>query len=193
MTLAEFSQIVVSLGTIASIVYAAIQIRGNSKALRASSIQHFVNSFTSHWDELPANPELTSLMLRGSDDFQSLNRLEQMRFKFALTSLMRRWENVWNHLNDGTRKDDDLPSSKFQEAIVSAPGFRAAWEQIRIQSGAGFARHVDNLINLHNAAENSVASKKDQPPALPWGSASQARSKTSKSRGKTSSKGRSVP
>jgi hypothetical protein len=152
MTLTEISQIAVALGTIASIIYAAIQIRSNARAMRASTVQHFVDSFTNHWDDMARNPELSSLMLRGSDDFESLNRLEKMQFTFALTSLMRRWENVWKHLNDGTRKDGDLPSTQYQEAIVSAPGFAAAWELVKVQSGANFIKHVDRLIARHKAA-----------------------------------------
>ena len=183
MTLAEFSQIAVALGTIASIVYAAIQIRNNAKALRASAIQHFVNSFTSHWDEMARNPELSSLMLRGADDFESLNSLEQVRFRFALTSLMRRWENVWNHLNDGTRKDSDLPSDQFQEAIVSAPGFCSAWELIKIQSGSAFAKHVDGLIIRHRNTVAHIGSGKTTKVAS-WSDANQSIAQSQKPRRK---------
>jgi hypothetical protein len=160
MNLTEISQIAVALGTIASIIYAAIQIRSNAKAVRASTIQHFVDSFTSHWDDLARNPEFSSLMLRGTDDFQTLDRLEKMQFRFALTSLMRRWENVWKHLNDGTRKDSDLPSTQFQEAIVSAPGFAAAWELVKVQSGGDFIKHVDKLIAGHTATTSNTAPEK---------------------------------
>ena len=160
MNRTEISQIAVALGTIASIIYAAIQIRSNAKAVRASTIQHFVDSFTSHWDDLARNPEFSSLMLRGTDDFQTLDRLEKMQFRFALTSLMRRWENVWKHLNDGTRKDSDLPSTQFQEAIVSAPGFAAAWELVKVQSGGDFIKHVDKLIARHTATTSNTAPEK---------------------------------
>ena len=160
MNLTEISQIAVALGTIASIIYAAIQIRSNAKAVRASTIQHFVDSFTSHWDDLARYPEFSSLMLRGTDDFQALDRLEKMQFRFALTSLMRRWENVWKHLNDGTRKDSDLPSTQFQEAIVSAPGFAAAWELVKVQSGGDFIKHVDKLIARHTATTSNTAPEK---------------------------------
>ena len=152
MTLAEISQIAVALGTLASIVYAGIQIRNNARAVRASTIQHFVSAFTSHWDEIARNPELSGLLLRGLDDFDALDRLEKMRFRFALTALMRRWENVWEHLKDGTLQEGDLPSTKSQEAIASAPGFWIAWELVKVQSGADFTRHVDKLIATQKAA-----------------------------------------
>ena len=73
---------------------------------------------------------------------------------------MRRWENVWKHLNDGTRKDSDLPSTQFQAAIVSAPGFAAAWELVKVQSGGDFIKHVDKLIALHTATTSNTAPEK---------------------------------
>lgn len=183
MSLAEISQIAAALGTIASILYAAVQIRSNSRAVRASAIQHFVNSFTSHWDEMAREPELSSLFLRGTDNFESLDRLEKLRFRFALTSLMRRWENVWNHLNDGTRKDSDLPSTQFQEAIVSAPGFYPAWELIKIQSGTNFTKHIDRLIERNKAAKANIATEK-KAIVLSSSNTKQGLSKSPKSRRK---------
>lgn len=152
MTLAELSQVAVSLGTLFSIGYAALQIRNNARAVRAATIQHHIASFTSHWDEVARNPEMTGLLLRGLDDFESLDRLEKMRARFALTSMMRRWENVWSHMKDGTLQEGDLPSTRSQEVIASAPCFWSARELIKDQSGAGFVNYVDKLVMAQKSA-----------------------------------------
>jgi hypothetical protein len=149
MTLSEISQFATALGVIASIIYAAIQIRNNARATRAAAYQHFMASFTTHWDELARSPELCSLMLRATDDFESLDRLEKARVQFGITALMRRWENVWNHHEDGTLNDADVPTTPFQEGICSTPGFWLIWDEIKIQSGNKFRNYIDSLVTRH--------------------------------------------
>jgi hypothetical protein len=164
MTLSEISQALGAIGVIASIIYAAIQIRENSRTVRASAYQHFVSSFTSHWDELARNPELCSLMLRFTDDFESLDRIGKARVSFALTSLMRRYENAWIYLKNGTLKDSDVLSFHFQESMCSVPGFWATWDLIKNQSGDDFRAYIDSVIVRHKAA---VAAKPPIPPVSP--------------------------
>jgi hypothetical protein len=165
MTLQEISQALGVLGVIVSVTYAAIQIRSNGRAVRASAYQHFVSSFTSHWDEMARNPELCGLLLRGTDDFESLDRLEKARLGFAITALMRRWENVWNHRMDGTLKDADVPTAHFQEAICSTRGFWGVWDSVKIQSGVEFSAYIDGLIARHRAAELNAPPQ--VKPAIP--------------------------
>jgi len=152
MTLADISQSLGAIGVVASVTYAALQIRDNSRAVRDSAYQSWIATLTSHWDEMARNPELCSLMLRGNSDFESLNRIEKTRVRLALMSLMRRYENAWIHLKNGSWKKTDVPSLHFQESICSAPGFWTAWPLIKTQSGDEFRAYIDSTIARHKAA-----------------------------------------
>ena len=73
MTLQEALQIIGALGVISSLTYAAIQIRRNTRAVRAATYQQLAISLVS---DLAKNGELCDLILRAGDDFAALGRLD---------------------------------------------------------------------------------------------------------------------
>lgn len=56
MTLQEILQVVGGVGVISSLIYAAIQIRRNTRAVRAATYQQLAISIMSVWDDLARNP-----------------------------------------------------------------------------------------------------------------------------------------
>ena len=83
MTLTETSQALGVIGVIASLIYVAIQIRNNARAVRAATYHQVSNTFISHWEGLTNNVETCSMMLRGAKDFTNLtDDVDQTRFYF---------------------------------------------------------------------------------------------------------------
>ena len=60
MTLQETVQILGGIGVIASLIYVAIQIRNNARAVRAATYHQVSNTFISHWDSLARDAETLS-------------------------------------------------------------------------------------------------------------------------------------
>ena len=102
MTLQELAQIGGLVGVIASLIYVAIQIRNNSRATRAATFQQLSYAMASDWLDVARNPEMAGLILRGSDDFESLNRIEKSRMRFFLMAYCRRFENAFFQHKVGT-------------------------------------------------------------------------------------------
>lgn len=97
MTLQEFAQLggaIGGIGVVMSFIYFAVQIRNNTRALRAATFQPLVASLAGQLDDLARNRELCNLLLRGGDDFEVLDRIDKARFRFHLMSFMRRMENA---------------------------------------------------------------------------------------------------
>ena len=78
MNLQERAQLGGVNGVIVSVIYAAIQIRNNTRAVRAAAFQQMANSISGRLDELARNADLCSRLLRGSDDFASLSRVHKV-------------------------------------------------------------------------------------------------------------------
>ena len=148
MTLEEFLQILGGIGVAASLIYVAIQIRNNARAVRASTYQQISNSFVSHWDSLAQNSEFCSLLPRGGDDFTSLkDDTEQTRFYFHLMASMRRFENAWFQYRVGVLKEPDWQAIAYDmTSLLSYPGARFGWDGIKNRSSKEFRVFVDELV-----------------------------------------------
>ena len=130
MTLQEFAQLggaISGVGIITSFVYFAVQIHSNTKAVRAQTFQQLINSLSIQLDDLARNRELCTLLLRGGDDLEALDRVDKARFRFHLMSFMRRMENAYVQDRIGTLKDENwLGLRETMNAMFSSPGQRAA-------------------------------------------------------------------
>src|SRR5215831_15987940 len=92
--LAWLASVVSALAIVASAIYASIQIRHNTLAVRASAFQQVVNSFAAISFEIAKDKNLVALNLRAQREFGSLGELERAQYSFMLLSFLRRAENV---------------------------------------------------------------------------------------------------
>ncbi len=156
MTLQEITQIVGGIGVTASLIYVAIQIRNNARAVRASAYQQLATNTSANWTVLAQNGDLTDIMLRGLDDFHPLNRLEKARFRFMAMAYMRHYENAWFQHNIGTLKEDDwLAIAADMDSLFSNPGARTMWPLIKNRNNASFRAYTDALVERHAATTRS--------------------------------------
>ena len=77
------------------IIYVSIQIRNNTRAVRASAFQQVVNSFAAISFDIAKDKKLVDLYLRAGKDFAALDELERAQYSLMLLSFLRRAENVF--------------------------------------------------------------------------------------------------
>ncbi len=147
MTLQETLQILGGIGVIASLIYVAIQIRNNARAVRASTYNQVSNSFISQWDGLAHNPETLSVMLRGSKDFAGLDEnVELSRYYLHTMATMRRFENAWFQYKVGVLKETDWQAIAYDmDSLFAYAGVRLAWGGIKNRSSIEFRKYVDEV------------------------------------------------
>jgi hypothetical protein len=118
------------LGSIAVFVtlgFLVIQIRQNTRAMRASSQQTLIDTFYEYVWQLGENAELGSLVGRGLSDFRSLSDEEKSRFN----NLYGRWEgNLYNGIllhRSGLLDEQTLNEigDRFVSSVQTSGG--AAW------------------------------------------------------------------
>lgn len=147
MTLQELLQIVGGIGVISSFVYAAIQVRRNTRAVRAATYQQLNQSIISIWDELGRNRELCELVLRAGDDFLSLDRIDKARFRFSMMAYFKRYETAhFQHSVGILREADWTAIGSDLEILFSLRGIRSVWPLISNRSNADFRAYIDALI-----------------------------------------------
>ena len=163
MTLQETLQILGGIGVVASLIYVAIQIRNNSRAVRGSTYNQVSNSFISNWDSLANNTESLSVVLRGGKDFANLTEhVDQSRYYLLMMANMRRFENAWFQYKIGVLRETDWQAIAYDmDALFAYPGTRFAWEAIKNRSSIEFRDYVDAVSNR----QAEVATP--PPPVIP--------------------------
>src|SRR5579883_2652861 len=92
--LSALASIISALAIVASVVYASLEIRQNTRAVRASAFQEVVNSFAEISFEIAKQRELVELYLHAARAYQSLPEVKQAQYSLMLLSFLRRAENV---------------------------------------------------------------------------------------------------
>lgn len=135
------------IGVLFTILYASIQIRNNTRAVRAAAFQQVVNSFAAISFDIARDRQLSEIYIAGSRDFAALSELDRARFSLMLLSFLRRAENVFFQSELRmlhTRQWSGIRDSIA--AIVTPPGAQACWRDIRNRLNPDFRRFVDDLI-----------------------------------------------
>lgn len=179
MTLQEFAQLggaIGGMGVISSFIYVAIQIRNNTKAVRAGTFQQLVASLVVQLDDLARNRDLCDLVLRGGDDFNSLDRVDKARFRFHLMSFMRRIENAYMQHKIGTLKDENWSGLRSTlNAVFSSPGQRTAWPLIKSRMNPEFRTYVDGYVDRAAAGAAATPVVSEVPAGKRRGKTNQRR------------------
>jgi hypothetical protein len=148
--LAELGAAMSGVGVIASVIYVSIQIRHNTRAVRASAFQQVVNSFASISFDIAKDRNLVDLYLRAGRDFLALNEVERAQYSLMLLSFLRRSENVF--FQGEIRMLHSQHWFGIRESIkdvMSPPGAQACWSEIKSRLNPQFRSFVDALIGSH--------------------------------------------
>ena len=153
MTLQEIPQIIGGIGVIASLIYVAIQIRNNSRAVRAATYQQLSVNTLQGWMSMAHDGETTDIVLRGMDDFFALNRVEKARFRFLVMAYVGGFANAWFQLKIGTLRDNDWRAiTGDMDAFFSTPGTHAVWPLVKSRFNPEFTAFVDQVLLRQAAA-----------------------------------------
>ena len=161
MTLQEILQIMSGLGLIASLTFVAIQIRNNSRAVRAATFLNVSHAMVGALFNMANSRELADIILRGGDDYSSLTRLEKMRFRYHAMFLLTINHNVFYQSKIGMIHAEDWDSfSSDLGRYFEMAGARQAWPIYKARFQPDFQAHVERTIK-------AIVEKKAQSPTSP--------------------------
>lgn len=145
--LAWLATIVSALAIVVSAIYASLQIRHNTRAVRASAFQQVNISFAAISFDIAKDHKLVDLYLRAGRDFGSLSEVERTQYSLMLLSFLRRAENVLFQSSSHLLTSDHWSGIRNSiKAILAPPGARACWCQIEDRLNPDFRAFVSALI-----------------------------------------------
>ncbi|MFT4560578.1 MAG: hypothetical protein ACI9BW_000312 [Gammaproteobacteria bacterium] len=144
----SIGELVGAVATVGTLVYLAIQVRRNTQALQASSVQNMLDGPR---DRIVAptiqNREVADIHARGLSSFEDLDETEQTRFTFLLIEHVVQFENVKNLHQRRLVTDENYATWLiYVGAFIRTPGGSVAWPQVANVVDKGAAKALETHL-----------------------------------------------
>ena len=156
--LGNIGEFVGAVGVVASLIYLALQIRQNSKLLRASTMQDMTSGAAMFVSSIAQDAETAGLLIRGMANYDSLSPEQRTQFAFLLFHNFSQIQH--SHYLHSERL---LPDQAWESVVAiarfyfAAPGVRTWWRtggsSLMVRD---FAQFLDEEV-LRNLEKGSAA------------------------------------
>jgi len=145
--LGALGEFIAAIATLVTLAYLAVQIRQNTKSIRASTFHDAVSDFAHGIEELNQDQELTRIFYAGLRDFEGLSQLERQRFATYFTAVLRRYESILYQTRHGTLEPEALSGMRAHLGFaLSQPGCREWWNRARHLFNDELQEHVEQEL-----------------------------------------------
>ena len=151
MSLQELSQIGEFLGGLSvllTLVYLALQIRGNTKAVRLAGAQQTNDAMIQGYRQLAEDSELNRIFRSGTRDINSLTEDEAGRF-YALWAATLYVAQNWLYQRDNGALDEELVMTFLigLSANFHADGFKSYWQERKFMYSKRLQDWVEGILS----------------------------------------------
>lgn len=134
-----------SLGVIISLIYLAIQIRQNTRSVRAATHQAFVEVNSSFAALLLNNDSMARVYRIGIDDYSKLNEDEQVQFDMLMVTYFRNMQSLFHQHNTGMLEDQVWEGSvRNMLWYIRQPGVLEWWKSRRRMFSTPFCAFLES-------------------------------------------------
>jgi hypothetical protein len=148
--LASIAVILQGIGVIVTLVFLAVELRQNTRALRANSFQTVASEFARFDGQFVYDPAYADLVLRSLASLEQLTANERYRVAMAASLRMQLFDSLYYWHCQGVLEKPRWEAFERQCAIwIQHPGMRAWWQQSQIFYTPEFVAHVNaRILNL---------------------------------------------
>jgi hypothetical protein len=158
--LANLGQVIGAIAVVISLIYVALSIRQNTKAIRAATAQSVHEHFSNWYHLIAADAELAQVAANGLRDYASLSEQERVRFVATFMSFLSYSQNAFLKWREGLLKPALwLGWEQVMMNLFGAPGGKALWKERGYLFGDEFRRYI----------ENDLMKREPHPNAKPLG------------------------
>lgn len=155
---AALAEVAGAIAVVASLIYVAAQIRQNSRALEAASVESVLAAHREIYHPICMDPETFDLVWRGSMDLDSLDARERPRFMWLAFNMLKTMEDFHYKHETGLLADEIWQGwSTMFSSFLEFPGMRSYWSLRRAGFSESFAGWVDTTHPDERFAPTHVA------------------------------------
>ena len=146
-SIGTIAEIIGALAVIVSLAYVGFQIRQNTLAIRASSIDSGIQKGSELRYPIIENAEVARIYYEGSRNIEALGEEEKMRYRLLLHNAANALMNLYFQTSYGGLSAEIWDAQQpTVMRVLNSPGGRWFWEQSRHEFPSGFRAEVDRII-----------------------------------------------
>ena len=148
-TMAQLGEFIGGFGVIISFVYLAMQMRGNTKSLRADMTSRILDRLVAQQHTYAFDAEASNFFTRAINQPSELTMDERIQFGWLMTEFLGGFEFLMHQYHAGNvDKETWLRWSSTLDWWLTFPGVRAYWHGRPTPYTDSFTTHIENrLIN----------------------------------------------
>ena len=140
-------QLIAAFGVILSLIFLAIQLQQNTKAVRSSSIQNLVQILSTNAQAVVDNEYLVPIMLKANTATESLSAEELARLHFWFVMVFRRFEGVYFQKRLGMVDSASIAGfERSHVSILASRSGRLFWERAKGIFNTDFVAYMDKQL-----------------------------------------------
>ena len=141
-------EIIGALAVFLTLIYLALQIRQNTKAVRASAVDASISKVTSVRQSMYENAEVAGIYMKGLADPDDLDEESRTRFRLLMHNILLSVSNIYSQTRFA-----DLSTSTWESQLVlltrviTSPGGRWFWKEYQMEFEETFREQVDTILH----------------------------------------------
>ena len=141
------AQMVAAVILVLSVIYLALQVHQNTHALRLSNYHAGTANWATIMGMLTNNEEITDIYVRGIAAHETLNDIEQIRFRMLGMQLIRTLSENFEQQHEGAMREARWEAAQRAHLdVMQTPGMQMVWSSRRHWFPDDFQAYMDNII-----------------------------------------------
>jgi hypothetical protein len=144
--LGNLGEFISGLAVVVTLVYLAIQIRHNTRAVRSSMHHAMIDSTLRIAESLSDNADVARIVLRADEDYDNLTQEELIRFEAYGERVFSNFESVFYSYRNSMIEEDLWESWESSYlADIKRKSMRRYWQDERPQHLYDFTQFIDQF------------------------------------------------
>lgn len=148
-SLAHLADIAASVAVVLSLIFVGIQVRQNTRAIRATTYNAVVHNSIAILTPMYANAEFTEYLVRVQSNPDAATPAEKLRFHINMLTAFRHWDNLYYQFRNGM-----LEAEMWQSYNHTMTGWisNRAWRDWFLANTQSFSENLQTLIRQRIAS-----------------------------------------
>ena len=148
--LGNLGEFISGLAVVVTLVYLALQIRHNTRAVRSSMHQDMIESTLRIAESVSDTEDLGRIVLHADEDYDELTDIERIRFDAYAERVFNNFESVFYSYRNSMIEEDLWESWESSYLTdISRASMRRYWQEERPQHLRDFMDFVEQFYRTH--------------------------------------------
>ncbi len=145
--LGALGEFVGAFAVVFTLIYLALQIRQNTKAVRASAIDVSISRANDVRVSMYENAEVSRIYMQGLNHPDELDEESRLRFRLLMHNVLLAGSNVYSQTSfAGLSLSTWDAQLTLINRVMTSPGGRWFWKEYRLEFEESFREQVDKIL-----------------------------------------------